>query len=81
MKIFLLILAPPAFAILSLALLTSWYTALVLLVILGGFIYLAIRRNDKHHESEQYDDHLILTEERRSELLDEIQKSVEDKKA
>lgn len=58
MNPFLTILAPVLTAIVGLYMFTSLLTALAYAGIIGLFMMYAVRRHDKHHNENMYDDRL-----------------------
>lgn len=56
MKEFLYILAAPVTSLIGLAAFTALWSAAVFVVCIAGCAYLAVRRHDKHHRAEAYDD-------------------------
>jgi len=50
------ILVSPIAVFIGLAAFTNWITALVYLVVLAIISYLAVRRHNKYHRAEKYND-------------------------
>ncbi len=56
MREFLLIIAAPVTTLVGLAAFEAWWSAALFASGIAGCAYLAVRRHDKHHRSEAYDD-------------------------
>jgi membrane protein implicated in regulation of membrane protease activity len=52
------IVAAPLVSLVSLAAFESWWSAALFVSALGVAMFYAVRRHDKHHRSEAYDDKL-----------------------
>jgi len=53
---FLFIVAAPLSTLVGLAAFETWWSAAIFASAIAGGAYLAVRRHDKHHRSEAYDD-------------------------